>query len=160
MTARSAWSNAGVGVGVLVVGLVAVCAGVLACGVGAWVFLGPVNYLGCGTERPNHVSEADLIGTYETRDGARMELKTGNMLVATALARDSDGARLDLSGPGTWTLQSGHTGAGDIDLSLTAKGRPGYLTSLYISGSRKQPWMYWFDGDPDGCNLYRFNRVA
>ncbi|MFG2043015.1 hypothetical protein [Dactylosporangium sp. NPDC048998] len=154
-------SSTSTAVGVAMAGLVAACCAVLACCVGAWVFLGPVNYFGCGAERPDNISEADLIGTYETRDGARLELQTGNLLVATALATDFMDGPLNLSGPGEWHLQSANASQGDIDLSLTAEGRSGsFGTSLYISGTRKQPWLYWFDGDPDGCNLYRFDRIA
>jgi hypothetical protein len=84
----SGLSKAGAAVGVAMASLVAAC-------VGAWVFLGPVNYFGCGAERPDDISEADLIGTYVTQDGARLALQTGGLLTATALSTDFMGQRRD-----------------------------------------------------------------
>ncbi|WP_433074212.1 hypothetical protein ACQP1P_26970 [Dactylosporangium sp. CA-052675] len=162
----SAGAAAGVAgvVGVLgaaVTGIAAACCSVLVCCAGAWVFLGPVNYFGCGTERPDGVAEADLIGTYETRDGARLELQAGGSLVATALATEFMGGSLNLSGPGEWSLQSAGGSQGDITLRLTSDGRPrSHHTYLDISGTRERPWLYWYDGDPDVCELYRFDRIA
>jgi hypothetical protein len=91
----SGLSKAGAAVGVAMASLVAACCAVLVCCVGAWVFLGPVNYFGCGAERPDDISEADLIGTYVTQDGARLALQTGGLLTATALSTDFMGQRRD-----------------------------------------------------------------
>ncbi|WP_433223178.1 hypothetical protein ACQP00_25455 [Dactylosporangium sp. CS-047395] len=148
-------------VGVTVAGLVAACCAVLACCAGGWVLFGPVNYFGCGAGRPDRIAEADLIGTYVTQDGARLELRAGDALVATALSTDFMDGFMDLSGPGEWHLQPETGSQGDIRLSLTSDGRPGsFSASLYISGTAREPWLYWYDGDPDSCELYRFDRTA
>lgn len=161
MAPRSGLTEAGKAAGVAVAGLAAACCVVLACGVGAWVLLGPVNYFGCGTERPENVSEADLIGTYVTQDGARLELRTDGSLTATALSAGSMDGREDLSGLGRWWLEDADSALGDINLSFTSDGGPSYFgTHLDISGSRKHPWLYWFEGDPDECHLYRFDRLV
>ncbi|WP_433065053.1 hypothetical protein [Dactylosporangium sp. CS-033363] len=147
--------------GVAATGVVAACCAVLACCAGGWVLFGPVNYFGCGADRPDHIAEADLIGTYVTPDGARLELQAGDALVATALSTDFMDGPVDLSGPGEWHLQPETGSQGDITLSLTSDGRPGFFgTSLYISGTAQEPWLYWYDGDPDSCELYRFDRTA
>ncbi|WP_433618686.1 hypothetical protein ACQP2P_21915 [Dactylosporangium sp. CA-139114] len=147
--------------GVAVAGIVAACCAILVCCAGAWVLLGPVNYFGCGAERPDGIAEADLVGTYEAQDGAHLELQADGSLVATALVTEFMGESLNLSGPGEWSLQSAGGSQGDIRLRLTSDGKPrSHGTSLDISGTREQPWLYWYEGDPDVCHLYRFNKIA
>jgi hypothetical protein len=50
---------------------------------------------------------------------------------------------------------------GDIDVSFAmTDGTGGFATHLDLSGTRSQPWLYWFNGDPDTCDLYRFDRTT
>ncbi|MGC9665085.1 hypothetical protein ACNTMW_00850 [Planosporangium sp. 12N6] len=144
--------------------LTAVCAcGALftACA-GAWVVLGPVNYFGCGTERPAGITAADLAGSYVTDDGGRLELHPDGRLTASGLNNSDDGeARPPLSGDGTWSLQPSDNHFGDVQVSFTDPPgyNGGYGAFLDISGSRDDPWLYRYVGDPDTCDLYRFNRA-
>ena len=54
-------------------GVVAICFALLVwCG-GSWDYLGPpVNYFGCGTDRPDGISAEGLVGAYTTVDGVRL----------------------------------------------------------------------------------------
>ncbi|QGN49820.1 hypothetical protein GKC29_25340 [Micromonospora sp. WMMC415] len=152
---------AAVSVGVIVAVLGACGALVIAC-TGFWVVFGPVNYFGCGTERPAGITAADLAGSYATDDGGRLELRPDGTLTASGLD-NSDGfeSRPPLSGPGKWFLEPADNPFGDIDLIFESPPgyNGGYGTDLNISGSRTDPWLYWYVGDPDSCVLYRFNRV-
>lgn len=161
-----AWVNTGrkvvaVSVGLIVAVLGACGALVVACA-GFWVFFGPVNYFGCGTERPANITVADLAGSYVTEDGGRLELHPDGTFTASALNNSDDfESRPPLSGPGTWALQPANGNFGDIELSFASPPgyNGGYHTYLDISGSRGDPWLYWYIGDPDSCDLYRFNRA-
>jgi len=128
-------------------GIVVAVLGAGACCAGGWVALGPVNYLGCDTNTPPGISAADLVGEYGTADGAGLRLDADGTLGATALFDEDSG---DLSGAGRWELRDGEIG-------LTLRG--GHGRHLDISGTREHPWLYWFVGDPDRCNLYRFNKI-
>ncbi|WP_446211853.1 hypothetical protein [Micromonospora sp. IBSANI012] len=152
---------AAVSVGLIVAVLGGCGALVIACA-GLWAVFGPVNYFGCGTERPGGITAADVSGLYVTGDGGRLELRPDGTLTASGLDNSDDFESLPpLSGPGTWSLQPSDNQFGDIDVSF--KSPPGYNggygTYLDISGSRTAPWLYWYVGDPDSCVLYRFNRV-
>lgn len=141
-------------------GVVAICFALLVwCG-GSWDYLGPpVNYFGCGTDRPDGISAEGLVGAYTTVDGARLELHADGTLTAVALTTEFMNGRIDVSGPGNWTLRPEGSQFGDLDLMLTGEGA-GHAAHLRISGTREEPWLYWYNGDPDGCDLYRFNRTT
>lgn len=134
------------------------------CCIGAWVIFSPVNYFGCGTERPDGITASDLVGTYVTADGGRLELRADGTFDASGLAdHDVDGkpAPQRLSGAGTWGLRPADSAGQDIYLSFTAPtGHPeGFMTGVDIAGTREEPWLYWHVSDPDLCDLYRFTRV-
>jgi len=140
---------AGIGVGaagiatVVALAVVAILTAVVGVCVGAWVFLGPVNYFGCGQTRPANIIAAELVGTYETADGGRLQLFKDGTLQAEHLNQDES----VLSGPGRWSLSSSDS-AGDVQLIfLDAPGTVG--EELNISGTRENPELYWYLGDPD-----------
>ncbi|WP_405104761.1 hypothetical protein OG559_16265 [Micromonospora sp. NBC_01405] len=150
-----------------VVGVVVLCGAVLAgCG-GLLAVFSPVNYFGCGTERPTGITAADLAASYATADGGRLELIADSTVSASGLTNwetwDSSEQDQDppLSGPGTWSLNPADGPSGDIVLAFTAP--PGYGsgfgTSLNIAGSRAEPWLYQHLTDSDSCQLYRLDRV-
>lgn len=92
-----------------VVGVVVLCGAVLAgCG-GLLAVFSPVNYFGCGTERPTGITAADLAASYATADGGRLELIADSTVSASGLTNwetwDSSEQDQDppLSGPGTWS---------------------------------------------------------
>ncbi|NES29196.1 hypothetical protein GCE86_18380 [Micromonospora terminaliae] len=96
---------AAVSVGVIVAVLAGCGAVVIGCA-GFWVVSGPVNYRGCGTERPAGITAAEVSGSYVTEDGGRLELRPGGTLTASGLDNSGDvESRPSLSGPGTWSLQ-------------------------------------------------------
>lgn len=142
------------GVGAIVVPL-AICAGL-------WVLLAPVNYFGCGTERPAGITARDLVGSYVSDDGARLELDAEGTFTASNMdiSRPHQ-ARTPLSGSGTWVLEPESDLVHDIQMSLDSESEHGYqyIPDLYISGSRADPWLYWYITDPDTCRLYRLDRV-
>ncbi|MFC4145144.1 hypothetical protein ACFO0M_02640 [Micromonospora mangrovi] len=130
---------------------------------GLWAYLGPVDYFGCGAERPANITATDLVGSYVTQDGGRLELSANGRFKADALnVSDDVESRSPVSGPGTWALQPAGRRPGDITLSYDYSPpgvNGGYGDSLNISGSRGDPWLYWYVGDHDGCDLYRFDRA-
>jgi len=147
----------------VVAAMVFISAAVVCC-IGAWAIFGPVNYFGCGTERPDGIRTSDLVGTYVTADGGRLELRADGTFDASGLTDhdvSGESAPRRLSGAGTWGLRPADSTAEDIYLSFTAPaGYPeGFLTGVDIAGTREEPWLYWYVGDPDVCDLYRFTRM-
>lgn len=135
--------------------LLVVCAGV-------WTVFWPVNYLGCGIERPAGITARDLVGSYAADDGARLDLERDGTFTASSL--DNSGvfrARPPLSGSGTWALRPEDSRFRDIRMSLDSapEDEGGYVHGLYVSGSRDDPWLYRYLSDPDTCALYRLDRV-
>ena len=143
----------GVGAGLVtaVGALSALAIVVIFCCGGAWALFGPVNYFGCGVHRPSGITEADLVGTYATDDGGRLTLNSDGSSTATSL--DPEPGFGPQSGSGDWQLLQGSE-FGDVELSIGTFGM--YLD---IAGSRREPWLYWYDVDPDLCRLKRLNRV-
>jgi hypothetical protein len=148
-------------IGAVVAAMVFISAAVVCC-IGAWVIFGPVNYVGCGTGRPDGITASDLVGTYVTADGGRLELRADGTFDASGLAdHDVDGepAPRRLSGPGTWGLRPADSVEQDIYLSFTAPAGHQEGFGVSIAGTREEPWLYWYVGDPDSCDLYGFERV-
>jgi hypothetical protein len=61
-----------------------------------------------------------------------------------------------LAGAGTWSLLPKHDGLGDIHHGFDEARFSRYLS---ISGNRTKPWLYWYIGDPDSCQIQRFDRA-
>jgi hypothetical protein len=109
---------AAVSVGV-VVAVLGVCGALVVACAGFWVFFGPVNYFGCGTKRPAGITASDVVGSYVTADGGRLELHPDNTLTASGLNNSDDfESRPPLSGPGKWSLQPSDNHVGDIEVSF------------------------------------------
>jgi hypothetical protein len=64
---------------------------------------------------------------------------------------------------GHWALRP-ETYLGDIDITdvTSAQGDATFaLDALYVSGSRRQPFLYTFgEGDPDSCHIVKYERTA
>lgn len=138
---------------------------------------------GCGF-RPEGLIVDDITGVWEG-EGVKITLKLDGTVTGPArLLPPSPGAQASTSGrptksptrsasptaspatveaTGTWTLKA-ETYLGDIDISnvRSAKGPATFgVASLYVSGSRREPWMYTFgDGDPDSCNIVKYQRTS
>jgi hypothetical protein len=152
--------NRGVVAAGIMVAVVAACGGLVAACAGVWGLLSPLASSGCDTARPERVTSRDLVGTYVTADGGRLDLRADGTLTATGLASELDPYATPprrVSGPGTWKLLPARDGVGDIQVDFD--GPDGYGSYLEISGSRDEPWLYWYIGDPQGCDLYRFDRT-
>jgi hypothetical protein len=134
------------------------------CG-GLWVFLGPVNYFGCGLKRPTGITANDLVGTYRARDGGMLTLSTGAAATATSIqdpqtdTDDTPTAWRPYSSTGSWTLLSGSHEFGDIEFDFATS--PGENTSTefqlnaQLAGSRSKPIVYWYSADHDECVTYQ-----
>jgi hypothetical protein len=136
--------------------------GLILCCLGGWVFFGPVNYFGCGLSRPPGITAADLVGSYASPDGGRIELSAGDTFVATGIpSPDTNMAAPQLSGPGTWRIGPSESAHGDVSVVFTAPPGLGgaFRTSFDLAGSRTSPVLYWYRGDPDSCHIYRMNRA-
>ena len=70
---------------------------------------------------------------------------------------DVDNQDEGVSGPGSWDLTGPGWSSGDIEISFPDARVNTYLV---LSGSRSNPSMYWFVGDPDSCDLYWFNKIG
>jgi hypothetical protein len=55
-----------------------------------------------------------------------------------------------LAGAGTWSLLPKHDGLGDIHHGFDEARFSRYLS---ISSNRTKPWLYWYIGDPDSCQI-------
>jgi len=68
-----------------------------------------------------------------------------------------------VEGTGRWALKA-ETSLGDIDITdVTSPRGPATfgLGGLYVSGSRRQPWLYTLgDGDPDSCDITKYERTS
>lgn len=140
------------------VAVLGICGAPVILCTGSWLLFFGVP--GCGTERPANITATDLAGSYVTEDGGRLDLLPNGWFNASRL-NVSDGfeSRPPLSGRGTWALQPATSDFGDITLSHEYSQPGGYGDYLDISGSRADPWLYWYVGDHDSCDLYRFHRA-
>ena len=134
---------------------------------------------GCGF-RPEGLIVDDITGVWEG-EGVKLTLKLDGIVTGQARllppspgTQPSESAKrptksaspatpATVEATGTWTLKA-ETYLGDIDISnvRSAKGPATFgVASLYVSGSRREPWMYTFgDGDPDSCNIVKYQRTS
>jgi hypothetical protein len=113
-------------------------------------------YQPCVPGRTTGITVEELAGRYVTSRGAQLVLDTSGTFTARDIAIEFENRPMTLAGPGTWSLSPGGDGFGDIDLSFN-QARVG--ASLSISGSRTEPWLYRYIGDPDSCRIQRFVRA-
>jgi hypothetical protein len=99
--------------------------------------------VGCAPRPPADITESDLAGVYTGVDGERIELGKDGRYRASNLPGASE--------EGTWALDLDSASTEDLMLEDF---------QLWISGNRAEPWLYRFDGDPDNCDLIRFQRAG
>jgi hypothetical protein len=126
---------------------------------------------GCGF-RPDGLIVDDITGVWEG-DGRTFTLKLDGTITGKALlyspAPSASASRTlprnptEVDATGHWALKP-NTDSGDIDISdvRSARGEATFgLGSLYVSGSRRQPFFYTFgDGDPDSCDIVKYERTS
>jgi hypothetical protein len=90
---------------------------------------------------PDDITESDLAGVYTSVEGGRIELADDGSFSASIHPGDNE--------VGLWTLDLDSASSEDLMLEDL---------QLWISGSREEPWLYRFKGDPDRCKLIEFRR--
>ncbi|MBB1256692.1 hypothetical protein H3146_25585 [Streptomyces sp. OF3] len=128
-------------------------------------------YFPCPEEgkRPEGLTSQDLVGSYEGSPLGTLTLNADGTLVATDWPHpDEHSVTADSSSipevRGTWKLASargeGDFNFGDVVLELgkMTERVTGLHTSLYVKGSRKNPQLYDYAGDPDICEFHDFTK--
>jgi hypothetical protein len=138
---------------VVVLCLVALCC-VAGCIGGFRLVAG--RYQPCVSGRPTGITVEDLAGRYVTTRGAQLVFNASGTFIAQDITIEFDNEPMTLAGTGTWSLLPKDDGLGDIDLGFDEAR---FSTYLLISGNRTKPWLYWYIGDPDSCQIQRFDRA-
>lgn len=133
--------------------LVALC--YMAGCIGGFLLIGG-RYQSCVPGRPRGITVNDLAGRYVTTRGAQFVFDASGTFTARDVTIEFANKPMTLAGPGTWSLLSSDDGFGDIHLGFDVAR---FSTYLSISGSRTKPWLYWYIGDPDSCQVQRFDRA-
>ncbi|MBX9427420.1 hypothetical protein K4902_34525 [Streptomyces lateritius] len=119
-------------------------------------------------QRPEGLSTQDLVGTYQGAVG-RLTLSSDGTFTTLgwpASLEEATGDPQSRTGSGTWKLTS--VDGSDWPVSFTFHKISGYWDSavnggyhgngLYVSGSRENPHLYGYVGDPDSCELDTLTR--
>jgi len=138
------------GITVMFAGLVAAVMLAVACCFGGWLLMGTHHLWGCGHDRPDNLTSADLLGTFGG-EGVRLTLLPTGEYRATRLA--SSGAER-----GRWNLLASADGRGDVDLSAGPGQTYIFQGGLHAAGTRQQPYLWEYTGDPDTCRIRRLDR--
>lgn len=114
--------------------------------------------------RPSGLVASDLVGTYAGKPSGRLTLEADGTFTALDWPDPDDfeitSSTLRIpSGNGTRTLKP-RRDFGDVQLLFTTLGtRHNYGGRYEVSGSRREPRMYRFAGDPDICKFHTFRRT-
>ncbi|MFF7680736.1 hypothetical protein [Actinacidiphila glaucinigra] len=104
----------------------------------------------CVGDVPDGLKSRDLVGTYRSSSSETVTLNKDGTFT-------SDGWPAGVGiGSGTWRLNPPESPAWPLDFSFQ-EGASG--TGLSIQGSRKNPELYEFVGDPDQCDVVTFRRI-
>ncbi|MGW0859272.1 hypothetical protein [Streptomyces sp. NPDC002690] len=119
-------------------------------------------------QRPEGLSTKDLVGTYQSAVG-RLTLSSDGTFTTlgwpTSL-EDATGEPQSRTGSGTWELTPGDGLDWPVDFTFhkisgywdSAVSGGYYGDGLHVSGSRENPHLYEYVGDPDSCELDTFTR--
>ncbi|WP_018546132.1 hypothetical protein [Streptomyces sp. LaPpAH-108] len=119
-------------------------------------------------QRPRGLNTRDLVGTYKN-SASRLTLRADGTFTTVGWPTDLDDADGDpwsRTGSGTWELTPAHDTDWPVSFSFhkisgyrdsDAEGGS-YGNGLYIGGSRDNPHLYEFVGDPDSCDLATLKR--
>ena len=121
---------------------------------------------GCGA-RPDGLIAGDIVGSWRGENGVTFTLRADGTFELTSPAPSPSGSpgpvkssRPDRSS-GRWELLA-TTDHRDLNLNVErsdARNHPDQW-QLFVTGTRTEPWLYTFEGDPDSCSLLRYDRVA
>jgi hypothetical protein len=120
-----------------------------------------------GSCRRGGVEEQDVrrnvVGTWINPDGALLTVEEDGTFLARGLPPevfgplDREGDVLD--GDGTWELREVEWGWA-LELRFPSlAGSSAFYAPLYVSTDREHPYLYCWEGDPDGAE-YRLKRSA
>lgn len=119
-------------------------------------------------ERPAGLRGEDVVGAYKGSDG-RITLNSDGSFTTVGWPTELRGAAVgdpqSRTGSGTWFL-NGADDESSFVVRMSFHEISGYLDGgadsghygdgLMVSGSRKNPHLYSFVGDPDGCDVTTF----
>ncbi|MER6137048.1 hypothetical protein [Streptomyces sp. NPDC001815] len=120
--------------------------------------------------RPDGLVGRDLAGTYRDAAERSVTLKGDGTFTTAGWPTDLEGAKgppEQRDGSGTWELTSADSAAYPLSLTFhtisdygNSREEGGYYgTGLYVDGSRQAPRLYEYRGDPDLCDVNRFERA-
>ncbi|MFF8383910.1 hypothetical protein [Streptomyces kanasensis] len=128
----------------------------------------------CGEEgpRPRGLTARDLAGTYEGSPFGTLTIAADGAFTASDWPHPDDDpvserSRKVAEGEGTWELNPDRELGGDLSLRFdllsggvwrTAPGGGGLGYHLNVTGTRAEPRLYRFAGDPDVCEFHGFTR--
>ncbi len=113
----------------------------------------------CGHEMPDGIVASDLVGTYRGAGGAAVQLDETEFAIADLPGKDSEtGEEAVASGDGTWALQPAPDDEFTVDLNFAMRTEPELDFNLYIAGSRDEPMLWYYVGDPDACDMRELKR--
>ncbi|MBT2399487.1 hypothetical protein [Streptomyces sp. ISL-100] len=125
-------------------------------------------YSPCPGEEPHPegLTPHDLVGTYRTTANRSLTLNQDGSFTTTGWPSDLEGATGEperRTASGTWELTAGDDRL-DWPVSFTfdeisdMDAGGGYGAGINVGGSRENPHLFEFIGDPDGCDLDTFKR--
>jgi len=133
------------------------------------ILLGSASVSGCGLasscvgQRPKGIVTRDLVGTYHTglQASRSLTLKVDGSFIARGW---HTGAGSSGTVAGVWDLESADAqSTGDISLTFEPMRGTAQTTRtgsyLGVEGSRTEPVLFEFDGDPDNCEVNRLKRT-
>jgi hypothetical protein len=126
-----------------------------ACGV-------PSPFGGCAPGRPDGITTTDLVGTYSGQNAGTLVLNGDGSFTASELdVGFGDQGITAKSGTGTWTLQDRDSLQTDVSLVFVGPdGTEGGWDLIDVAGTKAEPLLWYFYGDPDECNLREMKRTS
>ncbi|MEU9982099.1 hypothetical protein [Streptomyces sp. NPDC050856] len=130
-------------------------------------------YVECGEEgpRPRGLTAQDLVGTYEGSPFGTLTIAAdGTFTVSDWPHPDDDPvseeSRRVADGKGSWKLFPEREGGSDMALLFSMLsgvwqsrlGGGAFGSDLNVTGTRSDPRLYEFAGDPDVCDFHSFVR--
>lgn len=122
-------------------------------------------------QRPDGLTFQDLVGTYQNSSG-RVTLRNNGTFATVGWPTGLDGATGDprsRTGSGTWELTAGANLDWPVDFTFhkisgfwnsDAKNGGTYGEGFDVGGSRDDPYLYSYVGDPDQCEIATFTRSS
>ncbi|MGW5731402.1 MULTISPECIES: hypothetical protein [Streptomyces] len=119
------------------------------------------------SQQPDGLVSQDLVGTYRDAAQRAVLLNADGTFTARGWPTDVLGSSEHGKGDGSWELSGPESH--DFPAALTfrrfsdeaagTKEEAAYGTGLYVDGSRQDPRLHEYEGDPAACHLNRFKRM-